>query len=98
MPKELKLGDKLWMHYGASVLIVGHIVDVSPSETMIGISPLPYDDYKEMTFNERASCPISWCETKACHYLSHVPYDDMKKHDEGLKPALGFSGPNGGRR
>ena len=73
MSQELNLGDKIWMHYGPSVLIVGHLIDHSPDFRMIGVSPVPFDDYKKMTITERASCPISWCESVACHYLCSIP-------------------------
>ena len=93
MNVELNLGDKVWMHYGPSTLIVGHVIDYSPDYTMIGMSPLPYDEYKEMTLMQRASCPISWCEIRACHYLTHIPYEELKKQEEERKkPTLGFGG------
>lgn len=91
MPKELKLGDKVWMHYGPSVLIVGHIVDTSPDFSMLGFSPLPYDEYHKMTLSQKASCPITWCEVRACHYLCHIPYADLKKQDDDNQSSkLGF--------
>lgn len=87
---EIQLGDKLWMHYGPNVLIVGHVIDHSPDLRMIGISPLPFDEYKKMSIAERASCPISWCELRACHYLCHTPYVELKQHDERAVPKAGF--------
>jgi hypothetical protein len=93
MDIELKLGDKVWMHYGPSTLIVGHIIDYSPDFALIGLSPLPYDEYKCMSLSQKAGCPISWCETKYCHYRCHITYNDLKKMDEAAKePKLGFGG------
>ena len=94
MSQPLNLGDKIWMHYGPSVLIVGHLIDHSPDYKMLGVSPMPFDDYKKMTITERASCPINWCDAVACHYLCHVPYEELQKHDDLLKSkgaGFGFS-------
>jgi len=88
---ELQLGDKIWMHYGPSVLIVGHIIDHSPDFKMVGISPLPYDNYQKMTSEQKASCPINWCEMRACHYLCHVSAEELKKHDDKVTIQPGFS-------
>jgi hypothetical protein len=90
---ELSLGDKLWMHYGPSVLIVGYIVEVSPNNDMIGMSPLPFDAYKKMSMEQKASCPISWCETRACHYLCHIPHKELIEQDEKVVPKAGFGFP-----
>lgn len=91
MSKELNLGDKVWIHYGQNVLIVGHLVDHTADFSLVAFSPLPYDDYKEMTSSSKASCPVSWCEVKACHYLSHIPYKEIAEMDEKVKsPRLGF--------
>lgn len=91
MDVELKLGDKIWMHYGPSVLIVGHIIDQSPNDQFIGISALPYDEYQKMNHSQKASCPISWCEVRACHYLSHIAYNELKQQDEAITPKAGFN-------
>lgn len=92
---ELKLGDKIWMYYGPINIIVGHIVDVSPEFSIIGLSALPYDDYKKMTSSEKAGCPVTWCEVEECSYITHVPYETIKKQDEiltfkptGFKPLI----------
>lgn len=87
MDVEIKLGDKVWMHYGPSVLIVGHVVDHSPDYRLLGLSPLPFDNYKKMTAEQKASCPVNWCETRACHYLCHISSDDLKKQDEAVEAA-----------
>ncbi len=93
MAVQLELGDKVWMHYGPSVLVVGHLVDFSPDYKILGISPVPYEEYKDMDMSQRAGCPISWCETRACHYLSHVLEADLKHQDEKVKPNfIGFGG------
>lgn len=86
---EVKLGDKLWMHYGPNTLLVGHVVDQSPDQRHVAVSPLPFDEYHKMTQLEKAGCPISWCEVKFCHYLCHTAYEDLKKQDEAIsnKPA-----------
>jgi len=81
---ELFLGDKVWMHYGPNVLVVGHIIDHSPNYQLIGISPVSFDEYKKLSIAERASCPITWCERRACHYLCHTAYQDLKGHDDAL--------------
>lgn len=93
MSQELHLGDKIWMHYGPNVLIVGHIIDCSPDSRMIGVSQLPFEEYSKMTLIDKATCAISWCETRYCHYLCHVPYEELRKQDEVLstKP-FGFGG------
>lgn len=91
MSQELNFGDKIWMHYGPNVLIVGYLVDNSPDYKYIGVSPVPYSEYKTMTTSTKASCPINWCDVKACHYLSHIPYQDIEKHDAiNQSPRLGF--------
>jgi hypothetical protein len=92
MDIELKLGDKVWMHYGPGVLIVGHIIDHSPDYRLVGLSPLPFENYQKMTVEQKAGCPISWCEVRACHYLSHVSSADLKKQDEivAIKPGFSF--------
>lgn len=90
MDVELKLGDKIWMHYGPSVLIVGNIIDHSPDYRMIGLSPVPYDVYAKMNEETKATCPISWCETRACHYLCHIPVSELRKRDETVTPKAGF--------
>lgn len=87
---ELQLGDKIWMYYGPNVLIVGHVIDYSPDYSMVGISPLPYNSYSKMTNEQKASCPISWCETKACHYLCHIPCKQLEEHDIKVTPRVGF--------
>jgi hypothetical protein len=98
MSKELKLGDKVWMHYGPSVIIVGHIVDHSPDYAMLGISPLPYEDYRVMKLSERAGCPISWCDVKSCHYLSHIPREDLEEFDKSVSAKVGFLNYNSDTR
>lgn len=91
MSKELNLGDKVWMHYGPSVLIVGHLIDYSPDYSMVGLSPLPFTVYNKMNTAEKADCPINWFELKACHYICHIPASDLKKQDEALEtPHAGF--------
>lgn len=91
MSKELNLGDKVWMHYGPSVLIVGHLIDYSPDYSMVGLSPLPYSVYKKMNTEQKAECPINWFELKGCSYLCHIPEDELKKQDETLDvPKAGF--------
>jgi hypothetical protein len=90
MSIELKLGDKVWMHYGPSVLLVGHIIDYSPDYSMVGLSPLPFNEYEKMNLSQKASCPINWCELKACHYICHIPYDELKRQDEAVAPRAGF--------
>lgn len=92
MDITLNLGDKVWMHYGPSVLIVGHIIDYSPDYRLIGLSPLPYDEYQKMTLIQKAGCPINWCEVRACHYLCHLNHDELKKQDEiANAPKMGFA-------
>lgn len=87
---EIKLGDKIWVHYGPAILMVGHVIDYSPDYTMFGISPLPYREYEKMTLMQKASCPINWCEVKACHYLCHIPLEELTKQDEAVTPRAGF--------
>ena len=88
---ELKLGDKLWINYGPNAIVVGHLVDSSPDNTLIGLSPVPYAEYIKMSSSEQASCPISWFETYACTYRCHIPFEDIQQKDSGLKPsAVGF--------
>lgn len=88
---ELNLGDKVWLHYGPTMLIVGHIVDNSPNHNLIGISPLPYNDYKEMNLLEKASCPIGWYESKDCAYICHIPSGDLTKIDNTKEAPVGFA-------
>lgn len=78
------------MHYGPSVLVVGHIIDHSPDYRMVGLSPLPYDVYAKMNGEQKASCPITWCETRACHYLCHIAHDALVRQDEKVTPRAGF--------
>lgn len=87
---EVQLGDKIWLHYGPNVLIVGHLVDHSPNHEMIGLSPVPFDEYKKLSTSEKASCPMQWCELKSCHYLCHTSGADMRKQDEKAVPKAGF--------
>jgi hypothetical protein len=92
---ELKLGDKIWMHFGPSALIVGHVLDHSPDYRYIAISPVPYEAYRKMQLLERAQIPLSWHPIEYCSYICHIPYEDLQKIDQELKPHAGFVPVNG---
>lgn len=91
MGASVELGDKIWLHYGSNTLIVGYLVDHSPDNKMIALSPLTYEKYKEMNLVEKAGCPVSWCELRGCSYLCHISFEDLKKA-EPAKPTAGFGG------
>jgi hypothetical protein len=91
MDIELQLGDKIWMNYGAQAFIVGYVVDHSPDYSMIALSPLPYDEYDKMSLMEKASAPITWCETKVCSYIAHTKLAEIRKHDANRGSHMGFS-------
>jgi hypothetical protein len=87
---QIKLGDKIWMHYGPNALVVGHILDNSPKEDFIGVSPVPFDEYEKMPLMQRAQIPINWFDTRYCTYIDHIPLEDLRKLDKELKPQAGF--------
>jgi hypothetical protein len=87
---DIKLGDKIWMHYGSNTLVVGHILDNSPKNDFIAVSPLPYGEYKKMPLMQRAGVPISWFEVKYCSYIDHISLEDLQKLDESLRPHIGL--------
>jgi len=87
---EVQLGDKLWMFHGPHTLVVGYLVDASPDNKMIAVSPCPYEDYKKMGLSQRATIPVTWFQTKYCTYENHIKAEDLTKLDETLKPAAGF--------
>lgn len=89
MSIELKHGDKIWMDYGPG-LVVGHILESSPDNRLIGISPVPYDEYKKLPLMSRSQMPVTWFDVKYCTYRCHIAYEDLQKLDESLKPKTGF--------
>lgn len=87
---QINLGDKIWMNFGPNGLIVGYVLDHSPDYQFVGISPVPYDSFKKMPLVERAQIPISWHDVKYCSYVCRVPYEQLQKIDQALKPQAGF--------
>jgi len=73
-------------------LIVGHLVDHSPDFAFVGVCALPFDEYQKLTLEERAGCPITWCETRFCNYLAHEPYHEVKKVDSFVQQRLPRAG------
>jgi hypothetical protein len=91
---EVNIGDRIWMYGGGSaILIVGYILEASPDNEFIGVSPVPYDDFKKLTIMQRANIPINWCPLKYCNYVAHIPYAQIAALDnelEAAKPRGGF--------
>lgn len=74
----------MWMYVGPVQLVVGHIVDQSPCGRYIGVSPVPYAEFKKMKIDERAKMPMSWCPLDACSYVAHLTYQQLQEMDEAI--------------
>ena len=90
---EVNIGDRIWMYGGMATLIVGYVLEMSPNGEFIGVSPIPFDEFKKLTLTQRANIPINWCPLKYCSYVAHIPYEQITALDKELdaaKPRGGF--------
>ena len=82
---EVQLGDKLWAYVGPSGFVVGYVLEQSPDGSMLGVSGIPYDDYKKLNVAQRASIGMTWCKIESLSYIGHTPLAEIQALNQELE-------------